>query len=305
MNDDSQRLPHLEKRHVEKLQAVFISHLHQDHVGALSLLVAYDYQGPVILSEITADWLSSELPLNFCPFELSQAASWQTVTEALQFLWGNSGHVIGSVWYSVVFHHKHIFFSGDVSLTSPLYPIDFPPRLTYDVAFIDSGNAGQQISNLNSKETMRQIIEQGAFDRFKIESKFTSKCLEILIYFYQTTTIPLLVDQVIYQWLQFHWKHRANLLLKARNELQDLLASPRLKRIATNDEKGGVYFVSNEQFALRKMNERLNHLPFKNHLDTNEIYYVSNYLGARQTIYFHSQACTPQTTLSEIIKLNQ
>ncbi|MGX7142637.1 MBL fold metallo-hydrolase [Enterococcus saccharolyticus] len=303
MNDETQRLPNLEKRHVEKLQAVFISHLHKDHVGALSFLAELGYQGPVLLSETTKDWLPFTDTLQFVSFQTTQQAVWQQVTPNLKFIWGNSGHVLGSVWYSVLFQEKQVFFSGDVSLTSPLYPVDAPPRLVYDVAFIDSGNAGQLINNLGSKEEIRQLIAEESTLSFKIESKFTSKCVEILLYLFQTTKTNLFVDEAIEQWLHFHWKHRDNLLKQTQMDLQNLLASDRLQR-ATKRENG-VYFLTKEQFLATKMEDSLNRIPFKNHLDTSDIYYVSTYLGATKTIYFHNEACTADTTLAEIIALNQ
>uniref|UniRef100_UPI00403F014F MBL fold metallo-hydrolase n=1 Tax=Candidatus Enterococcus willemsii TaxID=1857215 RepID=UPI00403F014F len=299
MNDRSQQLPDLQLRHVKKLQAVFISHLHKDHVGALEYLAKLGYKGPVILSDLTYQWLPENDLFTFCPFVTSEQ-KWQTVADNLQFLWGYSGHVIGSVWYSLIFNQQTIFFSGDISLTSTLYPVHMPPSLAYELAFIDSGNAGMQISNLVSKEQMRRIITANPNNMYRITSKFTAKCLEILLYLFETTTAKLFIDEDIERWLIFHQKHSKNLLYRTQQTMNALFESKRLCK--RNQLEAGIYFLTSKSDILSTdIVGTLDNIPFKNHLDTNEIYYLQNYVGAKETIYFHSEQCTPQTTWLEIL----
>lgn len=305
MNDDSQRLPELTTRHVSKLTAVFLSHLHQDHVGALSLLVKFGYQGPVIVSEVTHRWLAKRaLPLNFKTFRNHLHRSWQKISPNLEFYWGYSGHVIGSNWFSLFFHKKRIFFSGDVSLTSTLYPVEGPLRLSYDVALIDSGNAGASIDNLLSKQTMLAKLTNHPERSFQLESKFNGKCIELLLFFYENTQRPLVVDQAIYQWLLFHADNRQLLLRRAQKLVGKLLKSDRLK---VEEQVAKAIFFYKEQSLLVADQElcSLDQIPFKSHLDTSDVYYLNNYIAAKQTIFFHSEQLSAEATIEDVMALAQ
>ena len=303
MNDESQRLPDLTQKHVNKLTAVFISHLHQDHIGALSLLVKFGYQGPVIVSEVTHRWLAKkELPLNFKIFRNHLHRSWQKITSHLEFYWGYSGHVIGSNWYSLFFHKKRIFFSGDVSLSSTLYPVEGPLRLSYDLALLDSGNAGMPIDNLMSKQKMLARLTQHPEKSFQLESKFNGKCIELLLFFYEMTQRPLVVDQTIYQWLLFHEENRQLLLKRTQKLIGKLLKSERLK---VEEKTEQAIFFYKEQSLLESNQEllTLDDIPFKSHLDTSEIYYLNNYIAAKQTIFFHNQQLSAESTIEDVLDL--
>ena len=302
MNDETQQLPDLTPQHVNKLQAVFLSHLHQDHVGALSLLVEYDYQGPVIVSDVTHQWLPQELPLNFKIFKNHMRRNWQKVTDHLEFFWGYSGHVIGSTWFSIMFNKKRIFFSGDGSMTSTLYPLESPPRLRYELALLDSGNVGKRIDNLHSKQQMLQEITAYPQDDFLVTSKYTAKSLELLLFFYQHTERMLVVDRDIHDWLLFHEKNHALVLRKSQRLISKLLKSSRLK--IEEECLHGLYFYKDAQkLPAIAFNQSLNDFPYKSHLDTSEIYYLENYVNAKETLYFHNPLLNKETTIDDILAI--
>lgn len=304
MNDVSQGLPRLTKKQVKKLKIVFISHLHQDHVGALHLLEKWGYKGPIILSETTYQWLPDKQLLTFEPFQTSQKNGWQKCGE-VEFLWGYSGHVVGSVWYCIRVFQKTIFYSGDVLFQSTLYPIDVPPELKYDLAFIDSGNANVVINNAQTKEEIREMVNQTPSCCFKIECKDTGKCLELLGHLYQTTSCIFSLDLLTYQWLCFNFENQVDLLTSGEHLLEKVLASQRIKVEEVITE--GIYFIHekspNQRGDSHKWNTEINHLPYKNHLDNQDIIHWSNLLNAKQTIYFHSPDLTEQAQIQDVVRL--
>ena len=304
MNDETQRLPDLTQQHVDKLQAVFLSHLHQDHVGALSLLVDYQYEGPVIVSDVTHQWLPQTLPLNFKIFKNHMRRNWQKVTDHLEFFWGYSGHVIGSTWFSIMFNKKRIFFSGDASLTSTLYPLESPPRLNYELALLDSGNVGKRTDNLRSKEQMLTRLQAYPQHEFAVTSKYTAKALELLLFFYQYTDRMLVVDADMYEWLLFHDKNHALVLRRSQRLISQLLQSERLK--VEEECLQGIYFYKEStKLPGIAFDQSLNNFPFKSHLDTSEIYYLENYIDAKETLYFHSPLLNEQTSMDEILTMKE
>ncbi|WP_458119570.1 MBL fold metallo-hydrolase [Paenibacillus sp. Z6-24] len=143
------RLMHI----MSRLQAVFLSHAHEDHSIGLPLLERYGYAGEVWTTRATV----KQLPVCLKALEEHQYAvvdggpvspsggqetignirfrylediaprgEWTWVHPNMEVCWGRAGHLPGSIWIAVSWHGKMILYTGDYSAESRLLEADRP-----------------------------------------------------------------------------------------------------------------------------------------------------------------------------------
>ncbi|MCZ8511923.1 MBL fold metallo-hydrolase [Paenibacillus filicis] len=141
--------PLLLEEDVAELQAVFLSHAHEDHSMAIPFLYKLGYTGKVWMTRATAEQLpsyftswrnyveshSAELPyqeehigsirIAYLDEEVPPG-EWLDIMPGLRVLWGKSGHLLGSVWLLLDMEGVLVFFSGDYSVESYLLTADWP-----------------------------------------------------------------------------------------------------------------------------------------------------------------------------------
>ncbi|MBW4081205.1 MBL fold metallo-hydrolase [Paenibacillus sp. S150] len=133
----------------QRLDAVLLSHAHEDHSVALPLLYAQGYSGEVWATRETRaqldtyfrSWRSSvgreghELPYTEddeqairyrCLEEESGSLNWFEAISGVWMMWGRSGHLAGSVWFLIAAEGRSIFYSGDFTAESRLLQADSP-----------------------------------------------------------------------------------------------------------------------------------------------------------------------------------
>ena len=133
-------LPRLNAEQIQKLRAVFLTHSHADHTGALPWLAQQGYQGSIYATLPTLTQLPFSLNHIRALESLCPCKTFGTVPElsGLQVTWGRSGHCAGSVWLRFEWDEKSILFSGDYAEHSPLYPCDPLRSQTADLAVLDA-----------------------------------------------------------------------------------------------------------------------------------------------------------------------
>ena len=127
--------PRLTREQISGLDAVFLTHSHADHTGALPWLYENGFCGTVIAAAETL----SQLPFavknhrvlqEICPNGAGQLQN-------LSVHWGRSGHCVGSMWYCFTENGRSAFFSGDYTEDTQVYTCD-PIRNQYaDLAVLD------------------------------------------------------------------------------------------------------------------------------------------------------------------------
>lgn len=151
----SWKWPYLHAEQIQKLKAVFLTHSHADHTGALSWLLSQGYEGPVIASTPTFSQISVECRKAIA-LEKICAHMQKGRIGNLELSWGRSGHCEGSVWLQLYAENKSVLFSGDYTEASRIYPCDKLRNRSADFAVMDCayGKDGQ-----TDEEYIYNVIE--------------------------------------------------------------------------------------------------------------------------------------------------
>lgn len=141
--------PLLEAAEAARIDAVFLSHAHEDHSIALPWLYKLGYKGKVWTTRATAEQLPAyfanwsrfveqqrgELPYREADIadiryafleDGAPALRWFDVSPSLRVCWGRSGHMLGSVWLLLELEGRRFFYSGDYTEESLLLGADSP-----------------------------------------------------------------------------------------------------------------------------------------------------------------------------------
>jgi len=140
---------------VDDIEAVLITHAHEDHVGALSWLMARGYRGkfwmthgtfaeaPATLSaygdgsDVRAHPLAADRVELFRPGDAFSLAGLNVTT-------GRSGHVVGGVWFGIEHQGQRVSYCGDVVPESAVFVMDAIPEC--DLLAIDASYGADAIS---------------------------------------------------------------------------------------------------------------------------------------------------------------
>lgn len=154
-----------------RIQAVFLSHAHEDHCAALPLLYALGFSGTIYGSRETIDgaprmirkWMTfvesqgGILPYTQAEMDrirFSVLEPGESRIGSLRILTGRSGHTAGSLWISIGWKQEgwQLFYSGDMCLCSSSLACDMPP--VCDHALLNCAYAGR---NLQQDEQYRLL----------------------------------------------------------------------------------------------------------------------------------------------------
>ena len=127
--------PRLTREQIGRLDAVFLTHSHADHTGALPWLVENGFRGPVIAAGATLRQLPFAVEKPLLLEELCPAGAGQLRNFFVQ--WGRSGHCAGSVWYHFTGPGGSILFSGDYIEDTQVYACDPIRGRRADLAVLD------------------------------------------------------------------------------------------------------------------------------------------------------------------------
>ena len=167
--------PLLTENIARSLDAVFLSHAHEDHTAALPYLYELGYRGPVYASAETirmtppflrkwADYVKKNG--GKLPFDEDNIGKilFRPVEECpLKVSCGRDGHIIGGLWYRFETEGHTLLYTGDLTYDGLLLEADPLPEA--EVLIIDSAYADrkldQQVQYGKLAETARRVVSAG------------------------------------------------------------------------------------------------------------------------------------------------
>jgi len=159
------------------IDAVFLSHAHEDHCAALPLLYAMGYNGCVYGSQETIDaapamirkWMAfvlrqgGSLPfseeavnrIRFAPLPLGES-----MLSGLRVITGRSGHTVGSTWIALGYEQAgwQLFYSGDMCTCTVSLAFDRPPACSF--AVLNCAYAGQTLNQDAQYRMLTSLAEE-------------------------------------------------------------------------------------------------------------------------------------------------
>ena len=168
--------PALTEDIARRLDAVLLSHAHEDHCAALPLLYALGFRGMVYASPETIEavpgmlkkWRTfvessgGTLPyseqdaekIRFSPLKIGK----NEICD-LSVLTGRSGHTVGSLWFRFPLGGKTVLYAGDCCTCSRTLCFDALP--VCDAAFLDFAYAGRSLSQQAQYDALSALLESG------------------------------------------------------------------------------------------------------------------------------------------------
>ncbi|MFD1886194.1 MBL fold metallo-hydrolase [Paenibacillus wenxiniae] len=265
------------------LQAVFLSHAHEDHSSGLQFLQHYGYQGEIWTTRATVRQLpvclkkmeyqhyalaeagamhtqqaaansSDELQFRYVE-DIVSPGQWISVRPELEICWGRAGHVPGSIWITLKWYGKNIFYTGDYSAESRLLQADRPlhhsrivsrayplpgqiPDLDLaivDAAYgVDTDRQGNKLAQLGRymKET---LLHAGTV---LLPVPVYGRGQELMLWaFEQFPKVPILVEQDLLDALQLFASDEQWLQPDGAERIERLLQSPRLYQMTDDHSR--------------------------------------------------------------------
>lgn len=134
---------------VDDIEAVLISHAHEDHVGALSWLLAKGFRGRILMTAETKAEAPATLAGYADPDDLARHPFPAAAVDlfepgetlqagGLEIATGRSGHVVGGVWFAVDDGRSRLVYCADVVPESTVFIMDPIPccdLLVFDASY--------------------------------------------------------------------------------------------------------------------------------------------------------------------------
>lgn len=190
--DPELRIPRLQLIDSSRLAAVFITHSHDDHTGALKQLADTGWSGPLYASAPTfAQMEDFPNAVEMRPLKVEQAGSWLQAADETEFCFGRAGHTEGACWYLFRTGSETVFFSGDYTFHSGLYPYDMPPEGPVDLAVMDGAYGWE---TRTQKEAEKQLLYRmkGLAGKGLIHGPLVGKSQEIFLLLAEAGFAPTL-----------------------------------------------------------------------------------------------------------------
>jgi len=183
-------LPNLSQTSIENLDAVFVSHAHLDHTGAIPELVRHGFKGKVymtlptlaLLNLLWQDelsimerewpkedrfWGSKEMHKILMKLVVPTTYHECFKLDSLYVNFHNAGHILGSTMTEIIYNDFRILFSGDLGTSSNHLRYWRTDDLMYPDVLICEGTYGgknrkrKEETTKEFLETVRTAVEEG------------------------------------------------------------------------------------------------------------------------------------------------
>lgn len=150
------------------IDALLVSHAHEDHVGALAWLSGQGFAGRILMTAET----KSEAPATLAayagaadlrdrPFPCERIELFepgQTIRiGGMKVETGRSGHVVGGVWFAVDDGLRRVVYCGDVVPDSAVFLMDRPPQC--DLIVLDASYGADPVTGVERTRAIADWLE--------------------------------------------------------------------------------------------------------------------------------------------------
>ncbi|WP_295813231.1 MBL fold metallo-hydrolase [uncultured Nitratireductor sp.] len=175
-------------RPVTEIDALFISHAHEDHIGALCRMIRQGYTGPIYMTAETRTEMPATLAQYADPTELRDFQPpeaqirlfepGETVSvNALGIETGASGHVVGGVWFSVEGAGRRVVYTADIVPESAVFPMD--PLPSCDLLVLDASYGADPIPGAERARRIAKWVADYA-DGCLLPTPLSGRSLELI-----------------------------------------------------------------------------------------------------------------------------
>jgi predicted metal-dependent RNase len=152
---------------IADIDALFVSHAHEDHVGALSWLLSRGYAGPIFMTAETRNEAPATLAGYADPEDLRQFPFPEDRIELfepgdmlksgnLAIRTGRSGHVVGGVWFAVDDGESRVAYSADLVPDSYVFVMDTIPHC--DLLVLDASYGADPVPGVARAREISQWV---------------------------------------------------------------------------------------------------------------------------------------------------
>lgn len=158
----SQPYPLLGKKQIAQAKYLFLTHCHADHAGALLWLYENGFRGKVIASSYTMMEISGCIRGAKALERYGPCLKRIRLEKDLAFVWGRSGHCVGSVWYEFRTDDRTILFTGDYCEKSIAYKCDAIRKRHTDISVIDCAYGEEEQDADGNLAALEKGIDEAA-----------------------------------------------------------------------------------------------------------------------------------------------
>ncbi|MFD1987377.1 MBL fold metallo-hydrolase [Mesorhizobium newzealandense] len=173
---------------VADIDALFVSHAHEDHVGALSWLLSQGYAGPIFMTVETRNEAPATLAgyaepgdLQRFPFPSDRIELFEpgdTLKSGnLTIRTGRSGHVVGGVWFVVDDGECRVAYSGDVVPDSNVFVMDTIPHC--DLLVLDASYGADPVPGATRARAISEWVTRHS-DGCLLPTPLSGRSLELI-----------------------------------------------------------------------------------------------------------------------------
>lgn len=164
--------PAITRAELERLDAIIVTHAHEDHVAALGWCLANGFSGRILMTAESAAETDATLAAYATPQErsLAKAATVEIIALGADFAigpiairTGRSGHVVGGIWCHLSADRRSLGYCGDVVPDSPVFSMDALPPC--DLLLVDASYGADRVPAAKRGAAIRRWLSahpQGA-----------------------------------------------------------------------------------------------------------------------------------------------
>jgi uncharacterized protein len=162
-SDANSYYPDIASDELRRLDAMIISHAHEDHIAALGWCLRHGFAGRILMTRETwrdaDDVLRAYATARDCRTALKQEIEFIAPGQDFHlgpFLvdTGRSGHIVGGIWIRLGAGGRQLLYCGDVVPDSPVFPMDALPQA--DTIMID---ASYGVDRTPAVERHQEVID--------------------------------------------------------------------------------------------------------------------------------------------------